>query len=168
MVSTSVEAGERVDVVGVRCLGVESAVAASGRVEARIEAGHRPAEVDSVVAGAREGTKEEVDRIGLLAEARSTAAGLVVVGLSRVSSEDSTERKGVEVPYPPFSGGAILCQLSFTSSSQATHEDKSFRLVAVGFRGIPTYLMRLEALRMNLGKLFVECRDFTGSTQVVV
>jgi hypothetical protein len=92
-------AGERVGVVEVRFLVVGSAVAASGRVEARIGAVHHSEEGDSAVAvavavagaGALGETKEEVGRIGLPVEARSTAAGLVVVGLSRVSRDGCGE-----------------------------------------------------------------------------
>jgi hypothetical protein len=86
-------AGERVGVVEVRFLVVGSAVAASGRVEARIGAVHHPEEADSAVAVAVAlgETKEEVGRIGLPVEARSTAAGLAVVGLSRVSRDGRGE-----------------------------------------------------------------------------
>jgi hypothetical protein len=87
--------GGRVGVVEVRFLVVGSAVAASGRVEARIGAVHHSEEGDSAVAVADAGalgeTKEEVGRIGLPVEARSTAAGLVVVGLSRVSRDGCGE-----------------------------------------------------------------------------
>jgi hypothetical protein len=92
MVSRSVGAGESAGVVGLRCLAVGSVVAASGLVEARIGAAHRPEGADSVVVGAREGKKEEVGTIGLPAEARSTVAGHVVVDLSRVSCEVPTAR----------------------------------------------------------------------------
>jgi hypothetical protein len=86
-------AGERVGVVEVRFLVVGSAVAASGRVEARIGAVHHQEEADSAVAVAVAlgETKEEVGRIGLPVEARSTAAGLAVVGLSRVSRDGRGE-----------------------------------------------------------------------------
>jgi hypothetical protein len=79
--------------VEVRFLVVGSAVAASGRVEARIGAVHHPEEADSAVAVAVAlgETKEEVGRIGLPVEARSTAAGLAVVGLSRVSRDGRGE-----------------------------------------------------------------------------
>jgi hypothetical protein len=104
--------------VELRCLAVGSVVAASGLAEARIGAAHRPEEADSAVVGAREETKEEAGTIGLpAAAARSTVAGLVVVGLSRVSYEVRTARKHVEIPYPPFSGGAISSQISYAFSS---------------------------------------------------
>jgi hypothetical protein len=112
MVLVHVGVVEQAGVVGVRFLAVGSVVAASGLVEARIGAVHHPEAADSAVAvvGVREVTKEEASTIGLPVEARSTAVGPVVVGLSRVSCESSGELDQVNVPYPPFSGGATLSQ----------------------------------------------------------
>jgi hypothetical protein len=85
-------AGQRAGVVRVCFQGVGSVAAASGLVEARIGAGLRWEVVGSavVVAGAREGKKEVVGRIGRLAEARSIAVGSA--DLSRVSAEVWNER----------------------------------------------------------------------------
>jgi len=101
-------AGERIVVAQVCYRVVGSVVAASGRVEARIEAAVdlRLEAVGSAaaVAGAREETMVVVGRTGRLAEARSTVAVVGRVGLSLVSLEVCSEpsetqmQSGVAVP----------------------------------------------------------------------
>jgi hypothetical protein len=96
----------------IRCREVGSVVAENDLAEAHTEVEHRGEEGSALAVAELEQRRVEEDKIDRLAEAKSIAADLGVVDLSRVSLNAPSMLLGVDVPYPPFSGGADFGQFS--------------------------------------------------------
>lgn len=122
-------------------------VAGSGLEEARIGAGLRSVEADSVVAVAVAPVErtEEGDTTGLPVEAQRTAADPEVLGLSCVRHVEAGLCFSWRSAYRVHLVQAVLFFISDSHGlliSRATYVDKSYHRLVVGFRDIQTYLPR--------------------------